>query len=226
LAPHSALKSWACRVLDCPVISGNVSLYNETNGRAILPTPAVGGVGILRDLTRRAGLGGLKAGDQLILIGETKGHLGQSMLERVVAGREEGPPPPVDLAVERRNGDFVRKLIEDGVVCVCHDLSDGGLAAAAAELALASGIGVALINPTNVPDTAFLFGEDQGRYLIAIAAGRADEAFDAAEAAGVPTEPVGVAGGCEIAFKDAAVDILDLRKAHEGWLPAYMSAPH
>jgi phosphoribosylformylglycinamidine synthase len=216
----------ACRVLDCPVISGNVSLYNETNGRAILPTPAVGGVGILRDLTRRAGLGGLKAGDQLILIGETKGHLGQSMLERVVAGREEGPPPPVDLAVERRNGDFVRKLIEDGVVCVCHDLSDGGLAAAAAELALASGIGVALINPTNVPDTAFLFGEDQGRYLIAIAAGRADEAFDAAEAAGVPTEPVGVAGGCEIAFKDAAVDILDLRKAHEGWLPAYMSAPH
>ena len=216
----------ACRALDFPVISGNVSLYNETNGQAILPTPAVGGVGILPDMTKRAGLSGLKAGDQLILIGETKGHLAQSIVERVLLGREEGPPPPVDLAVERRNGDFVRKLIENGVVAVCHDLSDGGLAAAAADLALASGVGVMLTNPTNLPDTAFLFAEDQARYLIALSPGRADDLFEAADAAGVPAEPVGMAGGCEIAFKDSAVDIVDLRAAYEGWLPAFMSAPH
>ena len=216
----------ACRALDFPVISGNVSLYNETNGQAILPTPAVGGVGILQDMTKRAGLSGLKAGDQLILIGETKGHIAQSIVERVLLGREEGPPPPVDLAVERRNGDFVRKLIENGVVSVCHDLSDGGLAAAAADLALASGVGVMLTNPTNLPDTAFLFAEDQARYLIALSPGRADDLFEAADAAGVPAEPVGMAGGCEIAFKDSAVDIVDLRAAYEGWLPAFMSAPH
>ncbi len=216
----------ACRALDFPVISGNVSLYNETNGQAILPTPAVGGVGILQDLTKRAGLSGLKAGDQLILIGETKGHLAQSMVERALLGREEGPPPPVDLAVERRNGDFVRKLIEDGVVSVCHDLSDGGLAAAAADLVLASGVGVMLTNPTSLPDTAFLFAEDQARYLIALSPGLADDLFEAADVAGVPAEPVGMAGGCEIAFKDAAVDVVDLRAAYEGWLPAFMSAPH
>jgi phosphoribosylformylglycinamidine synthase len=215
----------ACRALDCPVVSGNVSLYNETNGQAILPTPAVGAVGILRDLTKRAGLEGLQAGDQLILIGETKGHLAQSMIERVALGREEGPPPPVDLQAERRNGDFVRGLIESGLVTVCHDLSDGGLAAAAAELALASNLGIALVNPTPCPDTAFLFGEDQARYLVAIGPGRADEVFDAAEKAGVAAEPVGMAGGCEVAFKDEAVDIADLRAAYEAWLPAYMAAP-
>jgi phosphoribosylformylglycinamidine synthase subunit PurL len=214
----------ACRALDFPVISGNVSLYNETNGQAILPTPAVGGVGIVRDLSKRAGFAVLAAGQQLILIGETKGHLAQSMFERVVVGREAGPPPPVHLQAERRNGDFVRGLIEAGVVGVCHDLSDGGLAAAAAEVALASGVGIALSNPTDVPDAAFFFGEDQARYLIAISAGRADEVFDAAEAAGVPAEPVGMAGGCEIAFKDSAIDIADLRAAHEAWLPEYMAA--
>ncbi len=213
----------ACRALDFPVISGNVSLYNETNGQAILPTPAVGGVGMIGDLTKRAGLNGLQAGDQLILIGETKGHLSQSIFERVVYGLEVGPPPPVDLSAERRGGDFVRGLIESGLVSVCHDLSDGGLAAAAAELALASGVGVALLNPTAIDDAAFLFGEDQARYLLAIPPGRADEIFDAAEAAGVPAEPVGIAGGCEIAFTDSAVDIEVLRHAHEAWMPAYMA---
>ena len=214
----------ACRALDFPVVSGNVSLYNETNGQAILPTPAVGGVGILQDMTKRASLEGLRPGDQLIMIGETRGHLPQSMLERTALGREQGPPPPVDLAAERLNGDFVRGLIQAGVVSVCHDLSDGGLAAAAAEIALASSTGVALINPTDCPDRAFLFGEDQSRYLIALPFAYADEVFDAAKAAGVFAELVGVAGGCEIAFKDDALDLADLRAAHEAWLADFMSA--
>jgi phosphoribosylformylglycinamidine synthase len=213
----------ACRALDFPVISGNVSLYNETNGQAILPTPAVGGVGLLPDLARRAGFNGLRAGHQMILIGETEGHLSQSILERAAFGREAGPPPPVDLRAERLHGDFVRGLIREGAVSVCHDLSDGGLAAAAAELALASGVGIALHNPTGCGDQAFLFGEDQARYLIAIPPEGADHVIEAAEQAGVRVEIVGLAGGCEIAFGEEAVDLKDLREAYEGWLPAFMA---
>ncbi|WP_304190609.1 phosphoribosylformylglycinamidine synthase subunit PurL, partial [Phenylobacterium aquaticum] len=128
----------ACRELDFPVVSGNVSLYNETNGAAIPPTPTVGAVGILVDSTKRADFGSLKAGQTLVLVGETKGELGASMYLRELLGREDGAPPPVDLAVERKAGDLIRSLIESRQAAVVHDLSDGGLIAAAAEMALAS----------------------------------------------------------------------------------------
>jgi phosphoribosylformylglycinamidine synthase len=211
----------ACRALDFPVISGNVSLYNETNGQAIPPTPAIGGVGVIDDVAARADLTGMREGDVIILVGETRGHLDQSMYAREVLGREDGAPPPVDLAIEKRNGDLVRNLIRDGHVTTVHDVSDGGLAAAIAELALVNNIGVYL-DPRDEA-LSWLFGEDQARYLIAMPAHSADLVYDAAEKAGVPAEPIGVAGGCEIAFGEQALDIADLRKAHEGWLPAYMA---
>ncbi|MDB5443791.1 MAG: phosphoribosylformylglycinamidine synthase, partial [Phenylobacterium sp.] len=131
----------ACRALDFPVVSGNVSLYNETNGAAIPPTPTVGGVGLIADYARRADYSSMKPGDALVLIGETRGELGASMYLREILGREDGAPPPVDLPAERRHGDFVRGAILSGQVQVVHDLSDGGLIAAAAEMALASGVG-------------------------------------------------------------------------------------
>src|SRR6185312_4866269 len=134
----------ACRALDFPVVSGNVSLYNETNGQAIPPTPTVGGVGLLPDYHRRAGFSGLKPGDRLLLVGETRGEFGASLYLRELFGREDGAPPPVDLALEKTNGDFVRGLIRSGAVRTVHDLSDGGLVCAAAEIALASGVGVNL----------------------------------------------------------------------------------
>jgi phosphoribosylformylglycinamidine synthase II len=212
----------ACRALDFPVVSGNVSLYNETNGVAIPPTPAIGGVGLLADYGARAGFG-LKAGMQLILVGETNGWLGASLYAREVAGLEAGAPPPVDLATEKRNGDAIRKLIEAGVVSVCHDLSDGGLWLAAAELALSSGVGIALVPPTDVALHAALFGEDQARYLIAVAPDKADAVFDALEAAGVPAAPAGTSGGCELAVQGGfAVDLDLLRQTHENWMPEYM----
>lgn len=212
----------ACRTLDFPVVSGNVSLYNETNGQAIPPTPAVGGVGMLEDVQRRADLAGMKEGDVLILVGRTHGALGASLYLRECFGREDGAPPPVDLALEKRTGDVVRGLIERGAVHTVHDLSDGGLACAAADMALASGVGVYLEPHAALPAHAWLFGEDQARYLIAVAPHEADEVYEAAERAGVDAEPVGVAGGCEIAYGDEAVDLADLRAANEGWLPAYM----
>src|SRR5690606_38504062 len=182
----------ACRALDFPVVSGNVSLYNETNGVAIPPTPTVGGVGLIADYARRADYAGMKPGDSLVLIGETRGDLGASLYLREVLGREDGAPPSVDLAVERRNGDFVRGEIEAGRIEVVHDLSDGGLASAAAEMALAAGVGVRLSAPAGAPHGA-LFGEDQARYLVATAA--PDALLAAAAAAGVPAQVVGQAGG-------------------------------
>ncbi len=130
--------------LDFPVVSGNVSLYNETQGRGILPTPSIGGVGLLADFTKSATLAFKAAGETILLIGETQGWLGQSLYLRDICGREEGAPPPVDLIEERENGDIVRALIGEGLVTGVHDVSDGGLLVAIAEMAIASGIGAAL----------------------------------------------------------------------------------
>ena len=157
----------ACLALDYPVVSGNVSLYNETSGRAILPTPVIGGVGLIADAGTAVDLALKRDGDAVILIGDTSGHLGASLYLREIEGREAGPPPPVDLAAERRNGDFVRAMIRGGFVAACHDLSDGGLLVALAEMAMAGMRGFALDPlPTELPLHAYLFGEDQARYLI------------------------------------------------------------
>jgi phosphoribosylformylglycinamidine synthase len=212
----------ACRVLDFPVVSGNVSLYNETSGIAIPPTPTVGGVGLIPDYGQRADFAGLRAGMSLVLVGETRGELGASMYLREVLGREDGAPPPVDLAVERRNGDLVRQLIRTGLTGVVHDLSDGGLVAAAAEMALASDVGVTLSENDALPAQAWLFGEDQGRYLL----GCADPGpvLSAAAAAGVPARVVGAAGGVDLSCTGVFTLTLSALKAgHEGWLPGYMA---
>ena len=217
----------ACRVLDFPVVSGNVSLYNETNGAAIPPTPTVGGVGILQDYAKRADFASMQQGDVLVLVGTTAGELGASMYLREVLGREDGAPPPVDLAVERRTGDMIRALILAGDLRTVHDLSDGGLIAAAAEMALASNVGLALNYQTDIPDHAAFFGEDQARYLLALSHDQLDVLDAAAEVAGVEYAIVGRAGGDENSFTGAAgfitaIDLEDLRTTHESWLPGYM----
>jgi phosphoribosylformylglycinamidine synthase len=216
----------ACRALDYPVVSGNVSLYNETNGEAILPTPAIGGVGLIDDLDRIADPAFEADGEAIILIGETRGHLGASSYLRVIEGREEGAPPTVDLAAERRNGDFVRGLIAAGRVTTCHDLSDGGLAVALAEMALAGDRGAEITgpeatDPKSPPVHAWLFGEDQARYIVTCADGAA--LLDAAETAGIPATRIGTTGGTALILPEGDPISLDgLREAHETWLPAYM----
>ena len=214
----------ACRVLDFPVVSGNVSLYNETEGRPILPTPTIGAVGVIDDIATSVGLRLTKSGLALVLIGETKGWLGQSIYLRELEGREEGAPPPVDLAVERRNGDFVRGEIVARRIAACHDLSDGGLLVALAEMCVAGGTGATIRLPAGGPAPhAFLYGEDQGRYLVATDDGGALVA--AAEKAGVPAVQLGYSGGPEIAVEGLlALPIAELRAAHEAWLPTYMNS--
>jgi phosphoribosylformylglycinamidine synthase len=209
----------ACRALDFPVVSGNVSLYNETNGAAIPPTPTVGGVGLIPDYARRADFGSMREGDVLVLLGETRGELGASMYLREILGREDGAPPPVDLALERKTGDVVRGLIRSGAARTVHDLSDGGLAAAACEMALASDIGVTLRVP-GTPHVA-LFAEDQARYLIAVE--DANPVLETARAAGLAAAVVGRAGGDVIVVEGAmSLPLSELRRAHEAWLPGFM----
>ena len=212
----------ACRALDFPVVSGNVSFYNETEGSGILPTPVVGGVGLIEDLGRVVGIGPHAAGETILLVGETRGWLGCSLYLREVAGREAGAPPPVDLVAERRNGDFVRGQIEAGRVTACHDISDGGLLIALAEMCLAGGMGASIAAPADGPPAhAWLFGEDQGRYVLTTA--EPEAMLAAAREAGVPAIPIGTTGGAALTLDDTnLISVSDLRDAHEEWLPAYI----
>jgi phosphoribosylformylglycinamidine synthase II len=213
----------ACRALDFPVVSGNVSLYNETNGSAIPPTPTVGAVGLIADYARRADFSSMKSGDALILVGATVGELGASMYLRECLGREDGAPPPVDLTLERATGDLIRNLIQTGQSSVVHDLSDGGLIAAVVEMALASKVGVSLRMTSDTHAHILLFGEDQARYLVA--SSEPDAILAAAAGAGVHASIVGHAGGEALSAAGLFdIPLAKLRTAHEGWMPGYMGA--
>jgi phosphoribosylformylglycinamidine synthase len=208
-----------------PVVSGNCSLYNETNGQGILPTPTIGGVGLLSDVRRMATIPFKREGDVVLLIGETKGHLGSSIFLREVCGSEAGPPPPVDLTAEKRNGDFVRTLIMEGRVSAVHDCSDGGLYVAIAEMAMASGLGVAIT--TQAPAShAFLFGEDQARYILTTSSGEAEKILSAASKARVPCSALGKVEGLTITVNGGdSISVASLKSAHESWFPRLMAGP-
>jgi phosphoribosylformylglycinamidine synthase subunit PurL len=193
----------ACRALDFPIVSGNVSLYNETDGRGILPTPTIGGVGLVTDTTDLI-TGRPTAGDAAVLIGTTAGHLGQSALLAEAFGREDGDAPDVDLLAERRNGEFV--LTNRTLVKTASDLSDGGLALAAFEMAEGAGLGLTLESA----ETAFLFGEDQARYLVACSGADAEKLAAAGRAAGVQVKVVGTFGGDKVKFGNVSAAMADL----------------
>ncbi|MCH4893104.1 phosphoribosylformylglycinamidine synthase subunit PurL [Sphingomonas sp. SFZ2018-12] len=220
----------ACRALDFPIVSGNVSLYNESKatggGSAILPTPAIGGVGILKDWERSATIGFKGLGDIILLVGEREGHLGQSLWLRELHGREDGPPPFVDLKAERRTGDFIRGQIGCGAIKACHDVSDGGVAVAVAEMALASGIGALIDSPQPFGNAGSFFGEDQGLYVVTVCDTCLADFMAAAHAADVPVDPLGRTIRDRILFEtedgDWAVTIEELRAAHEGFFPTLM----
>ncbi|WP_374329932.1 phosphoribosylformylglycinamidine synthase subunit PurL [Aestuariivirga sp.] len=211
----------ACNVLGFPIVSGNVSLYNETNGQGILPTPAIGGIGLIPDLDTMATIAFKQADDVILLVGGHGSHLGQSVYLREVLGKEEGAPPPVDLALEKKNGDFVRQLIRTGQLTAVHDVSDGGLGLAVIEMAMASGLGASLQPLTHEQ----LFGEDQARYAVTTSPNNAAVLLAEAKKAGVAVAQVGtVTSGATLKIEAGpSISVADLRSAHEGWFPAYMS---
>ena len=216
----------AARALDFPIVSGNVSLYNETNGRGILPTPSIGGVGLLDDFTQSATLALKAEGEAILLIGDTQGWLGQSVYLRDICGREEGAPPPVDLAAEKRNGDVVRGMIHAGTATAAHDVSDGGLLIALAEMAMAGGIGARLLAaPGETVPHAYWFGEDQARYIVTVPADQAGLVLAKMKGAGVPCARIGTTGGDAVAIAgETPVSVASLKAGFESWFPAYMNA--
>ena len=217
--------SAACEALDFPVVSGNVSFYNETNGKGILPTPAVGGIGLLRDVSTRATVGFESDDEIIILIGAEAGHLGRSLYAGQICGLEAGAPPPVDLDAEQANGDFVRELIDGGHIRTVHDCSDGGLFVAVAEMALAGDRGADInLGPSELLPHAILFGEDQARYVIACGTDKAEDILNRAAAAEVPARIAGTVGGDQLTVGGQdPISVEDVRTAHEEWLPRYMT---
>jgi len=214
----------ACRALDFPIVSGNVSLYNESKatggGSAILPTPAIGGVGLLSDWSKSATVAFKQAGETIILLGHSTGHVGQSLWLEVCYGRQTGKAPPVDLTIEKRLGELACGLIADGLLTAVHDISDGGALVAIAEMALAGAIGATISLP-NVPNpAAILFGEDQGRMFVTTSDPNA--VIAAASAANIFSAAIGTVGGKTLAGPGFSASLADLRAAHEGFFPALM----
>ncbi len=215
----------ACTALEFPVVSGNVSFYNETRGEGIRPTPTIGGVGLLKDVSKAVTVAFKAEGDDIVLIGETIGHLGRSAYLAEIENRDEGAPPPVDLAVERRNGDAVRDMIEVGLVSACHDISDGGIFVALAEMAMAGDMGAVIDAPdTDIALHAWLFGEDQARYVVT--SRDAKSVLAKAADAGVPATVIGRTGSDRLTVGTSlSISVDELKSAHEDWMPAFMSAP-
>ncbi|MGA7457117.1 MAG: phosphoribosylformylglycinamidine synthase subunit PurL [Methyloceanibacter sp.] len=215
----------ACNALSFPVVSGNVSLYNETNGVAIPPTPAIGGIGLIPDVATMATIALKRDGDVLMLLGAEAGHLGQSIYMQLMQGKSEGAPPPVDLDAERRTGDLVRGLIRSGCLSAVHDVSDGGLLVTIAEMALAGGRGVEFDPvPGPIPAHALWFGEDQARYVVAASPDKADAIHKAAAVAKVQLRLLGKVGGDSIALNgEPPLALATLRAVHEDWLPRFMA---
>jgi phosphoribosylformylglycinamidine synthase II len=216
----------ACIALDFPIVSGNVSLYNETFGEAILPTPTIAGVGLLDDWTKMAKIAGASDGDAVLLLGGDGTHLGQSVYIRDCLGETAGPPPEVDLVCERRNGDFIRSAINNGQVSSCHDISQGGLALALAEMCMAGdyGMDIDLTDIEAMPMHGLLFGEDQARYVVTLDRDMAQFIANSAADQGISARILGTVSGDSLEVKDVlSLDVKAMKTAHENWFPNYMT---
>lgn len=227
----------ACRVLDFPIVSGNVSLYNESKatggGSAILPTPAIGGVGLIDDYEKMMTMPFKAEGDTIYLVGSEewatpdpqRSHIGKSLWLKEIHGRDEGRAPPVDLTQEKYAGETIRELIEAGLVSAVHDVSDGGIAVALAEMAMASGLGAEVSANEAYTGAQWWFGEDQGRYIITVpdveafnaqmAKGTRDE-----DTAGVGFRRLGTVKGDTLFGKTVA----EMREAHQSFFKDWMES--
>ncbi len=212
----------ACEFLKYPVVSGNASLYNETNGKGIKPTPTIGGVGLIADVSKTTTVAFKKEGQTIIRIGDMEGHLGASIYaEEILDITKEGyAPPKVDLDVEKKNGEFVLFAIEQGWLTACHDVSEGGQLVTIAEMAIAGNIGANIDIST---DVARAFGEDQARYIITVPNEFAERILTRAPAEGVSATVIGETGGDSITVGNASIKVSELREAYEGTLPKFMA---
>ena len=207
----------ACRAFELPVVSGNVSLYNETNERNIPPTPVIGMVGLLDDLEARCPAGFQEEGDLVFLLGDTNEELAGSEYWRLIGAKLEGRPPTVSLEMERRLQAALLDSIGRGMLRCAHDVSDGGLLVALAESALFSGLGLRCPGITSpVSREAFYFGESQGRVIISVAPRRVPELQKLMAKHHIPLHAIGVVGGEDFLIgSDIRIPLESLRQAWE-----------
>ena len=217
----------ACLKLDFPVVSGNVSLYNETDGKAIMPTPVIGGIGLLENASNHITIDLKGADETIVSIGMLTGWLGQSLYLRELFGQETGAPPPINLDEEKLNGDFILRMIEEKYVTACHDISDGGLLVAITEMAFSAivkgkKLGVEIINTAELDPFAFYFGEEQARYIVTTV--NPEKLLEMAQKAGVVANIIGrtTSNGQLILPDNCSVALEELYIAHDKWLPEYM----
>ncbi|EJF86484.1 phosphoribosylformylglycinamidine synthase subunit PurL [Candidatus Bartonella washoeensis] len=213
----------ACKVLDFPIVSGNVSLYNETNGEAIPPSPTIAGVGLLDDWSKMTTINGMQNGDSIVLVGPCGSHLGQSIYARDILNIDAGAPPHVDLQLEKKHGQFVRNVIHRGFIHAAHDLSDGGLAIALAEMVIKAGKGIKAKLSNKSPEHAELFGEDQGRYLLAVKPEALNSLKEQAKKSVVSLIELGIVTGTSLDIDGILkLSVDELTQAYESWFPKFM----
>lgn len=213
----------ACKELDMPVVSGNVSLYNETHGEAILPTPTIGAIGLIKDYTQLLDITFKLEGDIIIVLGApTTGHMGQSIYLSTLFDKKQGNAPHVNLQQEYETGLLVRTLNEENYINACHDVSDGGIAIAIAEMALAGKIGAHINLPETLEPVFWLYGEDQGRYIVTTNEQDVDHVLAAAEKNDLSASVIGKVKGTSIRFGTNEIEINDLATKHENWFSNYM----
>ncbi len=218
----------ACKALDYPVVSGNVSLYNETDGKAIQPTPAIGGVGLLKDMSKRCDASFKRAGDEIFVIGKTAGHIETSLFEQVILKTESKKnPPKVSLEDEKKHGEFVRELIENAEINACHDISDGGLLVSLFEMsseALGCQVDYSALAQNSAAElNHLLFGEDQGRYVVALDSALSAEFKKKAEKKGIALVKVGTVIKEKIKIDAEEISVKDLRNLNEAVFPKHFS---
>jgi phosphoribosylformylglycinamidine synthase len=212
----------ACRQMGLPVVSGNVSLYNDTSGVSVWPTPVVGMVGLIEDIDRRLQAGFREAGDAVILVGASREELGGSEYAKTVLGVVAGRPPAIDLALELRTNEAVLELTASGFLASAHDVSDGGLAIALAESCLLAGLGATVDVPeeNGISETARLFGESQARYVLSCGPDRVDDVLTACRRADVAAAAIGTVGGDRLAIAGAlSIELAEARELWESALP-------
>ncbi len=207
----------ACRSFGVPVVSGNVSFYNESFGKAIYPTPVVGMVGVIDDVERHCTTAFKEAGDAIVLLGTTQDELGGSEYLKVTHGEAAGRPPAVDLAAERALGAALADAIGEGVLRSAHDCSEGGIAVALAECCVAGGLGADVhLEEAELPAVSALFSESQGRAVVTCAEADFERLVDLIERHDVPFAVIGTVGGTRLRIDGIAdVSLERMREAYE-----------
>ena len=213
----------ACEILDYPVVSGNVSLYNETNGKGINPTPAIGGVGLIENLNHFSTPHLKRDNDTVLLVGKTDGYLGQSIYAKEILNITSGLPPKVNLKNEKKIGDAIRDLININKLDTVHDISDGGFLVALTEMSISGGIGVKIHLDEKDVSPKFLFGEDQGRYIISVPDELISDILRILELKNIFFQKIGKTSGTKIIINNSEeIEIKSLKKIHEDWFNEYL----